>query len=157
MKRLGGLLVVLVLAGVAGYLVGRPAPQDPPPRQLRLAADCNPVGHPCTANDERRRIDLRLDPELRYLKPFPIEVGVRGFGSAAVHAVTVTFNMAGMDMGLNRFRLQPVDASGTAARYQGQGMLPVCVTGRSDWQALVEVRAEDGRYQALFEFSVTKP
>lgn len=155
MKRIGGLLIVLVLAGLAGYLIGRPAPQDPPPRQLHLAVDCQPVGTLCTASDKRHRIALRLDSELGYLKPFSIEVEVGGFGPAAIEGITVTFTMTGMDMGLNRFRLQPVDTSGIPTRYQGQGMLPVCVTGRSDWQALVEVRTEDARYQARFDFNVT--
>ena len=147
------LFVVLVLAaGVAGC----PASRDKPITHLQLTVICNPVGNRCTASDSRHHISLRLDPELTYLKPFGIEVKTRGIGSEPANRVTVRFGMTGMEMGLNRFRLQPVDGSGADPVYHGEGMLPVCVTGRSDWQALVEVEAQGRRYQAVFDFSVAR-
>ncbi|MCG6886319.1 MAG: hypothetical protein LJE74_03845 [Proteobacteria bacterium] len=158
MRRIGWLVVLLVIAGTAGYLAGVSTPlRERKVHRLSVAADCNPIlVAGCTASDSRHVIELQLDTDTRYLKPFDIQVKTQGFKDTIVKSVSVEFNMVNMDMGLNRFRLQQVDQQVAGSVYRGQGMLPVCVTGRVDWQARVEVEMDDATYQAIFDVTITK-
>jgi hypothetical protein len=64
--------------------------------------------------------------------------------------------MVGMDMGLNRFKLSSdVDEKGNVY-YEGEGILPVCVSGRVDWLANTQIITTHKLYQATFEFKVGK-
>lgn len=64
-------------------------------------------------------------------------------------AVTLRFDMVGMDMGVNQYRLQVIDKG----VWQAQVMLPVCVTGRRDWFATVRVTVPgDEAVEAKFPF-----
>jgi hypothetical protein len=59
-------------------------------------------------------------------------------------------------MGLNRFTLSPsVNEKGNVT-YEGEGILPVCVSGRVDWLASTHVMTTDKIYEAVFGFKVTK-
>jgi hypothetical protein len=158
MRRIGWLVVLLVIAGTAGYLAGVSTPlRERKVHRLSVAADCNPIlVAGCTASDSRHVIELQLDTDTRYLKPFDIQVKTQGFKDTIVKSVSVEFNMVNMDMGLNRFRLQKVDQQVAGSVYRGQGMLPVCVTGRVDWQARVELEMDDATYQAIFDVTITK-
>lgn len=71
------------------------------------------------------------------LQPFVLTV--RAPKGTQVYA---EFVMQGMEMGLNRYRLehQPNGA------WQGRVTLPVCVSGRRDWLLVLEV---DGERHAL--------
>ena len=77
-------------------------------------------------------------------------------------SVTVTvsfshpFEMVGMDMGLNRFTLSSVVDEKGDLFYEGEGILPVCVSGRVDWLANTHVMTTDKIYEAVFEFKVAK-
>lgn len=158
MKHAGWLLLgVLLVAGVTGYLMGVSAP--PVTTKLSLPStvkNCNPVLDVCKASDHSHSVALRLDTSTRYLKPFEIEVTINGFNVTAIKTVSVDFNMVDMDMGINRFRLNQVIQQETGIVYRGRGILPVCVTGRRDWQAVVEVDAGDTAYQAVFNFIISK-
>lgn len=60
---------------------------------------------------------------------------------AEVHA---SFQMRGMEMGFNRYRLLP-DGAG---KWRAEVMLPACIQGRKDWLMLLE--ADGVRYQVPF-------
>ena len=78
------------------------------------------------------------------LKPFAMDVSMTG--AQSIHA---SFAMDGMEMGLNRYRLlQKPDG-----RWHGDITLPVCVQGRSDWIARMDVETAAGlqRYQFTFK------
>jgi hypothetical protein len=64
--------------------------------------------------------------------------------------------MVGMDMGLNRFTLSSVVDEKGDLFYEGEGILPVCVSGRVDWLANTHVITTDKIYEAVFEFKVAK-
>jgi hypothetical protein len=158
MKHFGWLLLaVLLMAGVIGYLMGESTPRVTTKVSLpSTVKNCNPVLDLCTASDHSHSVVFRLDPSTRYLKPFEIEVTIKGFNVTAVKTVSVDFNMVDMDMGINRFSLNQVIQQETGIVYRGRGILPVCVTGRRDWQAVVEVDAGDTAYQAVFNFIISK-
>lgn len=69
-------------------------------------------------------VEVRTDAPPSALRPFTLTVEAPG-----AREVVAEFVMVGMDMGLNRYRLQPVASS----RFEARVALPVCVSGRRDW------------------------
>ncbi|WP_407275563.1 hypothetical protein [Halothiobacillus sp. DCM-1] len=65
-------------------------------------------------------------------------------------AVSVDFQMIGMDMGVNNYPLQRA-ADGA---YSQTIILPVCTTTRTDWVALLMLHTPRGAYLAKIPFSV---
>jgi hypothetical protein len=68
------------------------------------------------------------DPPAR-LKSFELDVDAQS--ATEIHA---SFQMRGMEMGMNRYRLLPKDGT-----WRASVMLPACVQGRSDWVLRLEV------------------
>ena len=69
----------------------------------------------------------------RAMKPFPVRLQVKG--DEPVDSVMIAFSMPGMDMGLNRYRM----IRGTAGDWGAEVTLPICISGRSDWVAGLEI------------------
>jgi len=84
------------------------------------------------------------------MQPFRVELEVTGLPPAIVTEVVVSFAMAGMDMGLNRYRLDPGSEPG---RWRGQVTLPICSSGRTDWLAQISATTRVGRLEAAIPFS----
>ena len=146
-------LVWLVVVVTAAFLIGLLYREEmqPPGRtkseNLPVASDCDPKRRPCLAGDASQGLTLFLPESARLMQPFPIQVQVHGMSASSV---TVDFQMRGMEMGVNRVRLAPTDGES----WRGSATLPVCVTGRADWLALVEAESDAGPKQATFEFSI---
>lgn len=117
---------------------------------LRVAAGCDSARHACVASGKDLEFEVRLGPPVRPMEPF--EIRLRGLRDtlAADAQVSMEFQMRGMDMGLNRYRLERA-ADGA---WQGRAILPVCTTGRSDWLARVEVVQRGQRWSAELPFEV---
>lgn len=155
-KPLWGLLtVVALIALVIGLRSLRPGADDAaqPATLLQAAADCDSARQACAARGEDLEFELRLGPSVRPMEAFDVRLrGLRGALDADAQ-ISVEFQMRGMDMGLNRYRLEPA-ADGA---WQGRAMLPVCTTGRSDWIARVEIAQRGRRWTAELPFSVAQP
>ncbi len=82
------------------------------------------------------RIGMQGNPEagpgggVKPLHPFQVWVE-----APAAAKVQVSFTMEGMDMGFNLYTLHP-DAQGV---FRARVTLPVCVTGRRDWNMVVDI------------------
>lgn len=148
----GWLLVLLVGTLLAYHYLGRPQPPalQLQPVELQLAeADCRADRSVCIASADGARISLELGPGVPVMRPFAIRATASLAAGEQPEQVEVDFDMIGMDMGRNRYRLVQ-DADHV---WQGVATLPVCTTGRSDWQAVVEIEADSGRrYRAVFPF-----
>ncbi len=83
---------------------------------------------PCTAGGVS--VALSLPHPVPLLQPFPVQVQIQGKAEDAA----LVFAMEGMDMGLNRYRLEPAPEG-----LRTTAMLPVCTSGRRDWRADIEV------------------
>lgn len=148
----GWLLVLLVGGLLAYHYLGRPQPPalqlQPADLQLR-EADCRVDRGACTAAADGTRISLELGPGVPVMRPFAIRATASLPAGERPERVEVDFDMIGMDMGRNRYRL----AQDADHVWQGVATLPVCTTGRSDWKAVVEIEADSGRrYRAVFPF-----
>ncbi len=146
--------VVVLFAGlIVGLLSHTPGPGNDDARTLEVheltVAPCDPTQRACHAIGDDLSLDLHLQGRVSALKSFPVLVRLRSRTTDAT-AVTIAFTMPGMDMGVNRYRLQR-QADG---RWIGNVLLPVCATGRKDWLADVEVMAGTRGYHARFRFTV---
>lgn len=100
-----------------------------------VSAPCASLVAGCAAMDGK--VAVRTD-----MQPVPLQAFQVTVVAPQARAIAVSFSMQGMDMGPNRYRLvRQSDGS-----WQGRVTLPVCVSGRHDWQMIVDV---DGQRVAL--------
>jgi hypothetical protein len=141
------LLVVILFAG--SYFVGQWLRRDDmekelPSRQMRYAA-CDPVMDDCVAFIDSHKLVIRFLQPPSALKPFGVQLVADTINP---QSIVVEFSMRGMDMGMNRYSLQPLDGGAWAT----QVTLPVCSLGRHDWDSRFEVVYQGNRWFANFSF-----
>jgi len=95
----------------------------------------------------KQSFNIHFDQVPKVMKPF--KVSIEAIGAEEAH---VSFAMQGMEMGLNRYRLiKQADAI-----WHADVTLPVCVQGRSYWDALIELKTADGLKRYQFEFDAIR-
>lgn len=144
---------VLVLAAVIVGLQLQRAGVEPPAAAAVLKpadVDCDSARRPCVVAGDGLEVEWRLGPSLRPMQAFAMQLrSLRGeLGQSA--QVMVDFQMRDMDMGLNRYRLEPAGAG----VWQGRATLPVCVSGRSDWIARLTIHDGARTWTAELPFTV---
>lgn len=153
LKPLPGLLgLSAVFAALIGLWTLQPG-MDASPEDtvaLHVEKDCDSARQPCGARGDDLEIELRLGPPVRPMEAFDIQLQSMRGGLGAQARIDVQFQMRGMDMGLNRYRLDR-DAHGV---WRGRAILPVCTTGRSDWYAVIEIVQDGRRWSAEIPFVV---
>ncbi|MFP4182030.1 MAG: hypothetical protein ACLFTX_05460 [Thiohalospira sp.] len=141
-------LLGLALGAAYAWLSG----QAPDPSAAdAVAEDCRPTGQPCRLEADGGAVTLELPADVRTLAPFHLRASLEGF--AEVEEVVARFDMSGMDMGENRYRLEP---SGEGDEWRVEAMLPVCTADRVDWFVEVTVRHAEGRTRFVFPFEVSE-
>ena len=152
-----GLLVILgAIAGL--YLKQKTETVVSEITVIETPGDCDPVVQVCSAGNDLIKLELHFPEQPVYLAPFPLQVSIAGNATTEVDSVIVDFQMSGMDMGINKTVLSKVTQADRQEQqvWSGKMILPVCVAGRADWQALVLVSAGANRYQAAFPVKVVK-
>lgn len=120
---------------------------EPARKLLGTASGCDAATNACEISAGEIRLSLALGPNVKPLVDFPVRLMIQG-GEVAEQSVIVDFQMKGMDMGMNRYRLQ----SSSPSVWQGHATLPVCTASRMDWLAIVEFSLSGRPYQAVFPF-----
>lgn len=154
--RWAGWALVVIAAALMGYRYVSQSTQIALQQEATVLelrdADCRVDQSRCTAQSDALAVTLSLGQEAPVMKPFPIQAEIVTGQRLKLRAVSVDFRMVGMDMGRNEYRLEP----GDDGSWKGMAILPVCTTGRRDWQAVVEAETEGGRrFQAVFPFQVS--
>ena len=135
---IGLLLLALVLAAAHRWL--------PEWRQLRHEMLPEPA---CSLHRSLCVVNVAGGPPLSFsITPRPIAparpLAVEVRAGEGVTAVAVEFSGAQMDMGSNRVELQRVEGG----RFRGETSLPVCTSGRMEWQAVFQIE-QGGRVLAI--------
>lgn len=141
-------LVAIVFAGglLAGYWLKADAP---PATELVMDSFCDVTTDRCSIDGSGLSLTLELGPKPGVMTPFKVTLTDRGDQQLQLQDAVVSFSMVGMDMGLNRYRLQ---AQGDGV-WQGEATLPVCAAGRRDWQAdLLLTTAAGKNYHVQSQF-----
>ncbi|MDH5572024.1 MAG: hypothetical protein OEY89_09680, partial [Gammaproteobacteria bacterium] len=112
--------------------------------------NCAPANNVCVIEFNGKSIGFHLPNDAAYLKDFPVEVHLHGFAEQQIKSAQLDFIMPGMNMGLNRIRLQERNFQ----LWSGTGKLAVCLSRRTDWLAKVMLNIDNNIYQAEFLFKV---
>ncbi len=145
-------IVLIALTGVVGYWFAsqygpwRGADADLNAVDLSIERPCVLFPTGCKAVAAGDVFSLRFDQPPQSLKPFKVVLALDA--PLPVEHAVVQFEMVGMDMGINRFRLSK-RAEGT---WVASAVLPVCSTGRSDWVVRLTFVSEGERYVGEFPF-----
>ncbi len=115
-------------------------------RRLGVAEECDAAVTICTINDGELMVSFSVGPGVIPLQPFPVTLTITG-KTAVVDSVVVDFQMQGMAMGTNLYRLQQEENL-----WQGTVILPVCTASRTDWQAIVEFTLDGEPVMVAFPF-----
>ena len=103
-------------------------------RLLGVAGDCDAALTTCQVSDGDITVSLHMGPGVAPLQPSPLTLSIEG-GEVDAENVVVDFQMQGMEMGMNRYRLHHQQGS-----WHGTVSLPVCIASGSqmEWQATAE-------------------
>jgi len=94
---------------------------------------------------------VRFKETPQVMKPLHLEF-VAISADKGIQNIHANFAMKGMEMGFNRYQLIKADQN----KWQAEVTLPVCMQGRSDWEMLIEIDAEEGKQRFLVPFSAEK-
>lgn len=155
MRRLPLLLSMsLVLSiGIAGYVVWRNQPDKivTPVQQLateQVNSECDLAKQTCIAQFADVQVQVELPQQPVYLKPFVLKVRTRGNSSVAITTVRAHFVMQDMQMPTPVTTLQVMPSADDGERsWQGNAILPVCISGRHDWRVVIELETATTRYR----------
>lgn len=156
--RIVVVIVSVVLAvGAAGYS-WYAGGQSPAPRAIEMSVSdtaCRQAAAACRAQHPALgEVRLMFPGGAYYLYPFTGELNLEGAPDIAVDSAMLDLSMPGMDMGRNMFRLKPDDTDGRL--WRGELLLPICVTGRMDWDVRLQITIGRQRYEAHFPLEVKR-
>lgn len=117
---------------------------------MTVLQPCQMDGDGCVASGDGLQVEARLDSRARALKPFTIRLQAVPGAEATIDTVTVDFTMAGMMMGINKYQMLKDARQGWMATVT----LPICTSGRSDWQAEFDMVSKGRRWRATVPFSL---
>ena len=128
---------------------------DRPPIKISVG-DCNVQQKICKVDLEEFNIEISMDKSIYYLKKFNVDVWVESKESTNVESVQIDFKMKNMNMGVNHFILNKMKSENKKQKWQGNMLLPVCVTGRADWFSELAVITKQKKYILEFPILVKK-
>lgn len=132
------LAVILSVIGLLTYL------RQVPSSAVVQAMGCPDIVRGCSGAG----LTVRMDRVPQVMRPFRLTVHADAMDAENIDAMEVSFQMAGMEMGFNRYRLQQRGASD----WDADVTLPVCVRDRKDWLMLLDVRQGQKRRQVAISF-----
>jgi hypothetical protein len=123
------LVIALGAIAVAGYWMKLPAEA--------VKVSCVDPLAGCVFSHRGTPVKVRFSKPPAPLEAFELNVHATG-----AKRVSAEFQMVGMDMGFNRYSLQPAAGGVLTAK----AALPICVSGRRDWVLYLDI---DGTRYAM--------
>ncbi|MBN2872108.1 MAG: hypothetical protein JXJ30_04265 [Halothiobacillaceae bacterium] len=160
MKQAKWLVATMLILGALTYLWGRApgklstdVPMTGALTQVEAPADCHLKGEGCTvAINGLGDFRVTLPDPVVPLEKTRLVVVPQGKAGESVGAVRVDFEMVGMDMGNNAYRLERL-ADGT---YRADIILPGCTSDRTDWMANLSIHSTQGAYLVRLPFALDR-
>jgi len=151
MKTKTTILLLVGVLFVVGLFAGRWLRPQAPETVIELSADpyCDVTTERCPLEAPGLNLTLELGPKPTVMTPFVVTLTDWGDDDLKLDDAVISFSMADMDMGLNRYRLE--DAGDGV--WKASATLPVCAAGRRDWRAeLLLTKPGAEVYRALIPF-----
>lgn len=152
----GTFVVLAVLSFIWGHNpahLGKPQAVSGAVQSIPVPKDCALKGEGCTLSlPELGRITVQAPAVIKPLQKFTLSVSPLGETAKSLGAVSVDFQMVGMDMGINQYPLER-QADG---QYRQAIILPVCTSTRTDWVAILSLNSSRGDFVAKIPFVVDR-
>lgn len=142
------LVVALLAAIVAVIAYKRTAVPSSAAETILAAQRCTPGLTPCRAalpGGGSAELSILPTP-IRPLQPLALSVSLT---DATAEAASLVLDGATMSMGA-----QTIVMTGKGARFAGEAMLPVCITGEMEWAARLRLETPHGPLIVPFHFMV---
>jgi hypothetical protein len=139
------ILLALIALGVIGYQL---APLLNPKTDITLTlSSCDLAKQACIATlPDGGQLEFSIEPRpIPSLKPLKLQASIKG---SEVRKIEIDFAGTDMKMGHNRPTLQ-----GSSGQFTGQANLPVCVTGKMEWDVTVLVETSKALIAVPFRFA----
>lgn len=128
---------------------------DLPPIKISVG-NCNVQQKKCKVEFEKFNIEISMDKNIYYLKKFNVDVWVENKEGTNIESIQIDFKMKDMNMGVNHFILNKMKSENKKQNWQGNALLPVCVTGRADWFSELTIITKQNKYILEFPILVKK-
>ncbi len=143
------LVIVLLVAGI--YLQNLYKQDSGHAVTLNVIESCDLGRQSCNAKLKNKSVTLTLQQPVRYLQKIELMLVVDGFETGEITKVLVDFSMPGMQMGINRYTLKPTNIDTV---WQGMAIIPVCVSGRKDWQVKLYIDTDKTHYLSNYLLTI---
>ncbi len=124
---------------------------EPGPAQILALSDCDLRVSACSASlpgGGEAWFEILPHP-IPLTKPLQLQVQVKG---KEISKVEVDFSGVSMNMGYNRPMLKAMGEG----RFEGEGLLPVCIRQRMDWEAKLILDTAEGLIIVPYRFETVK-
>ena len=142
-----GLVAVTLLLVAGMYLKKLLSPDVASLIEIPADKHCDLGIQACEATRDNLKLKLYLNPPLKYLEKINIDLQVTGLANEQIEKVLIEFTMTEMEMGINRFEMSKAKQVDI---WQGMAILPVCVSGRKDWQVSLYIKTSGKTYRVRY-------
>lgn len=133
--------------------LGKPQTASGAVKPVSVPKDCPLKGEGCTLSlPGAGTVTVRAPAIIKPLQKFVLTVTPQGETAKSLGAVSVDFQMVGMDMGINQY---PLDRQADG-QYRQTVILPVCTSTRTDWVAILNLSSTRGDFVAKIPFVVNR-
>ena len=150
-KKILFFIVSVFVIITALNVIQRGENNDRPPIKISVGG-CNVQQKKCKVELEKFNIEISMDNNIYYLKKFKVAVWLETKEGTNIESIQIDFKMKNMNMGVNHFILNKMESENKKQNWQGNMLLPVCVTGRADWFSELIIITKQNKY--IFEFPI---
>lgn len=145
-------IIVIILLGVAGAYLKNLVSQDTAAALvMKTQQGCDLAQQSCSAQLDGKTLSLDIKKPVKYLTKLEIELKVSGYQNEKITKVIIDFSMPGMEMGINRFEIRKIENDNV---WHGMAILPVCISGRTDWQVKLYLQTDKAQYVAMHDLVI---
>lgn len=160
MKQARWLVATFVILAALSFIwghnpahLGKPQAVTGAIHTIQVPKDCPLKGEGCTLSlPDVGTVTVRAPAVIKPLQKFALTVTPQGDSAKSLGAVSVDFQMVGMDMGINQY---PLDRQADG-QYRQIIILPVCTSTRTDWVAVLSLNSTHGNFVAKIPFVVDR-
>lgn len=160
MKQARWLVATFAVLAVLSFIWGHNPTHLGKPQTVSGAVQTIPVPDGCPLKGQGCELTLpqlgsvlvQAPDAIKPLQKFALTVTPIGETAKSLGAVSVNFQMVGMDMGINQY---PLDRQADG-QYRQTIILPVCTSTRTDWVAILSMNSPKGDFVAKIPFVVDR-
>ena len=132
------IFIVLIALIIYGQIIFNKT-SSPDDELIVVDANCHLNLKECVFSKDDMILTVSTEGKIQTLKPFVIKIKDQ---SSRIEQALVDLSMVDMDMGKNQFVFEKLNST----EWQASVVIPVCTTGRRDWQVDLRIKTSDKNY-----------